>query len=153
MSSKPLKRHASLKPLSRQHHHGLLLSWKIRRGLANNVETERIKRYADWFYENHLKPHFRLEEKYLFPILGEENDLVKKALREHRRLRRLFGNHEEHMKNLSRIEEELESHIRFEERQLFGEIQKKGTEAELRLLDEVHNDENFEDNMEDPFWA
>ncbi|CDF79955.1 hypothetical protein BN863_22430 [Formosa agariphila KMM 3901] len=30
---KPLKRHKSLQPLSRDHHHGLLLAWKIRADL------------------------------------------------------------------------------------------------------------------------
>ncbi len=42
--SKPIKRSVALKPLSREHHHGLLLSWKIREGFNRNVEIERIKR-------------------------------------------------------------------------------------------------------------
>ncbi|WP_241739476.1 hypothetical protein [Aestuariibaculum marinum] len=29
---KPLKRHKALQPLSREHHYGLLLTWKIRTG-------------------------------------------------------------------------------------------------------------------------
>ena len=32
MQHKPQKRHKALQPLSREHHHGLLLSWKIRSG-------------------------------------------------------------------------------------------------------------------------
>lgn len=44
---KPIKRHTALKPLSREHHHGLLLSWKIREGLKRNIEIPRIKKYID----------------------------------------------------------------------------------------------------------
>ncbi len=151
-AKKPIKRHESLKPLSREHHHGLLLSWKIRRGFANEVDPKRIKRYADWFFVNHLIPHFHIEEKYLFPVLGEQHEMVKKALSEHRRLGRLFGDKEDIVKSLSLIEEELESHIRFEERTLFGEIQKHCTAAQLKIIDEVHHEDDFVDNLEDEFW-
>jgi len=62
--TKPIKRHESIQPLSRDHHHGLLLSWKIRSGISKGVDINRIKKYADWFYTNHIKPHFGIEEKY-----------------------------------------------------------------------------------------
>src|SRR5690606_36276296 len=67
---KPIKRDENIQPFSREHHHGLLLSWKIKTGFKKNLELERIKRYTDWFYKNQLLPHFEAEEKYLFPILG-----------------------------------------------------------------------------------
>lgn len=41
--SKSIKRTKALQPLSRDHHHGLLLCWKIRQGIKLNVEPERIK--------------------------------------------------------------------------------------------------------------
>ena len=116
--------------VSRDHHHGLLLCWKIRTGFSKGVDLERIKRYTDWFFNTHLVPHFNLEEKYIFPILGEKHELVKRALTEHRRLIRLFTNTHSISKSLSLIEEELEQHIRFEERILFNEIQKIGTEKQ-----------------------
>ena len=152
MNSKPLKRHKALQPLSREHHHGLLLSWKIRSGFSKNIETERIKIYADWFFENHLVPHFDLEEAHLFPILEEDNELIKRALAEHRRLKRLFTDAKDPLKSLHKIEEELEQHIRFEERILFPEIQKAATEAELALIEEIHHEEGFEDKLDDEFW-
>ena len=43
MTTKPLKRHAGLVELSRDHHHGLLLSWKIRQGLKKEIEPEAGK--------------------------------------------------------------------------------------------------------------
>ena len=148
----PIKRNEFLKPISREHHHGLLLCWKIRNGLKKNVATERIKKYVDWFFEHHLVPHFEIEENYIFPILGNEHELVKKALSEHRRLTRLYNSQTEVLKNLNLFEEELEAHIRFEERILFNEIQAVASEAQLEFIKESHSEGNFVDNTNDPFW-
>lgn len=153
MSIPPLKRDASLIPLSREHHYALLLCWKIKTGFLKKVEPERIKKYADWFYLNHLIPHFEMEEKYIFPILGNENDLIKKALSEHSRLKEVFQSDTDIEKNLLIIESELEAHIRFEERILFNEIQTIASAQQLQLIQENHPEENFADNFSDPFWA
>jgi len=99
-----------------------------------------------------LIPHFELEEQYVFPILGNENELIIKAVSEHERLKQLFESNTEISKNISLIEEELESHIRFEERILFGEIQKIATAEQLQSIEINHSDEKFVDNLTDPFW-
>ena len=148
----PIKRNESLKAISREHHHGLLLCWKIRTGIKRQIEPERIKKYSDWFYTSQLLPHFELEEEHIFTLLGNENELVKKALSEHRRLKRLFESETEVMKNLTLIEEELESHIRFEERVLFNEIQLISTEEQLQEIKRIHTEEKFLDNLTDAFW-
>lgn len=151
-TDKPVKRDAFLQPFSREHHHSLLLCWKIRTGFSKGIETARIKRYAEWFFVNHIYPHFKEEEVHLFPILGADNDLVKKAISDHRRLYRLFKNKAEVEKSLSLIEEELESHIRFEERSLFNEIQQAATDQQLELIGSLHTEQPFMDNIEDEFW-
>ena len=69
----PLKRHTSIVPLSKDHHHALLLCWKITQGLKKNIDVTRIKTYVDWFWENHVLLHFKIEEKYLFPVLGNNH--------------------------------------------------------------------------------
>lgn len=130
----------------------MLLCWKIRAGIKKEVEADRIKKYADWFYQNHLLPHFELEEKYVFTILGAENQLVAKAILEHERLKSLFEATTEIEENLHLIEEELQDHIRFEERVLFNEIQKCATPAQLQTMQLYHTDEKFVDNVTDPFW-
>ncbi len=148
----PIKRNENLKAISREHHHGLLLSWKIRNGLKKQVDPIRIKKYVDWFYNSELLPHFELEEKYVFTILDKDHEMVKKALTEHRRLKRLFESQTDVMRNLTLIEEELESHIRFEERILFSEIQQVATDEQLDQINSVHTEEKFVDNLTDPFW-
>lgn len=150
---KPIKRDEFLKPLSREHHHGLLFSWKIKTGIKKNVEVSRIKKYADWFYQNYLIPHFEVEEKYVFPILGNENELIKRAVSEHESLKRMLeSNTKEFQKNISLIGDELVNHIRFEERILFVEIQKNATVEQLLSVEFNHSDEKFVDNLSDPFW-
>jgi hemerythrin-like domain-containing protein len=147
---KPLKRIKEMQPYSKDHHHGLLLGWKLRTGLRKGVAVGRLQAYAHWFYTNHLVPHFSLEEKYLFPILGEENELVKRALAEHRQMHLMMqgpGNED----SLTQFADLLESHIRFEERELFGEIQSVATQAQLGLIKEVHDDGKFTEHS-DEFW-
>lgn len=151
MSQKPLKRHKALQPLSREHHHGLLLSWKIRAGFSKNIEPERIKMYADWFYKTHLIPHFEMEETHVFSILEPTNELIKKAMADHNLLRRLFAD-ENIERALSKIEEVLDAHIRFEERILFPEIQKLATELQLIDIEKIHQEADFEDKLDDEFW-
>ena len=149
---KPIKRDKAIQPLSRDHHHNLLLCWKIRKGFAKGIEPERMKKYCDWFFQTYVLPHFKIEEKYLFPVLGNEHELVKRALAEHRRLERLFREEEEVEKSLSLLEEELEKHIRFEERELFNEIQEQATPKQLEIIQEKHSDAKFRENNLDPFW-
>ncbi|WP_286744252.1 hemerythrin domain-containing protein [Roseivirga sp. UBA1976] len=149
---KPLKRHKALQPFSREHHHGLMLCWKIRKGFLGDIDPQRIKRHTDWFYTNYLLPHFAAEEEHIFPILGKDNELIKKCLSEHRRLSRLFEDEDDIVKSLSLIEEELEKHIRFEERIVFQEIQKIASDSQLKLIDTMHSETQFEEDNSDPFW-
>jgi Hemerythrin HHE cation binding domain len=151
--TKPLKRHKALQPLSREHHHGLLLGWKIRFGLSNGVEVERIKAYTDWFFENMLLPHFDMEERHVFPVLGgKAHPMVKRALREHSRLKRLLAATEDTSKHLSLIEEELTAHIRYEERVLFNELQGVATPEQLSEIERLHHGQPFVEEWEDRFW-
>ncbi|MEC3881858.1 hemerythrin domain-containing protein [Parapedobacter sp. 10938] len=150
---KPLKRDPHLKAVSRDHHDGLLLCWKIREGFKREIDISRIKRYTDWFWASHLVDHFAIEERYIFPILGADHELVKKALSEHRRLKRLFADDTEVWRSLNLIEEELDSHIRFEERVLFNEVQKVATAEQLALVDKHHNHHALCDDWEDEFWV
>lgn len=152
--NKPLKRHEALKPLSRDHHQGLLLCWKIREGLKNEVDTSRIVKYAKFFYLSHLVPHFKFEESQVFPLLEPGNVLVRKAIEEHRYLESLFLKNDADNKTLETLEKALEDHIRFEERILFMEIQKHATVKELDNLEKLEKEapSSSPDDWEDSFW-
>lgn len=150
--NKPIKRHEKLKPLSRDHHHGLLLCWKIKEGIKKGVAPERIKEYTDHFWKTHLADHFKIEEQYIFPILGKEDELVLQALEEHRYLKSLFMIENDVQETLQKIVESLETHIRFEERVLFNKIQKVATEAQLTEAHNHHTGSDDIDNWKDTFW-
>lgn len=156
-SSKPIKRHESLKPMSRDHHQGLQLCWKLRTGLQRNVDPARMLAYCKRFHAEHLVPHFGLEEEAIFPILDNDHELVKRALAEHRGLTRLFTGIDDPLNRVSRIEEELEAHIRFEERVLFEAIESVATEKELDRIDALHGSLEPNDGgdpvVEDVFWV
>lgn len=149
---KPIKRHEALKPLSRQHHFGLLFSWKIRKGFSTDISLERMKKYADWFFETEIKPHFKAEEEHIFPILDKEDKMVKRALKEHERIEKLFKDTIDPKKSLRLLEEELQAHIRFEERIMFNEIQKVATAEQLKTIEKLHIDDTPKTDYNDPFW-
>lgn len=153
----PIKRHENLKSLSHDHHHGLLLSWKLRTGLQKNVDPDRMMNYCQGFHAEHLEPHFSLEEEAMFPILGNDHELVKRALAEHRRLTRLFTGKDDLITRLSQIEEELEAHIRFEERVLFQAIEAVATPLELERIERMHGAlepvRGTGPSEEDAFWG
>ena|SRR5579872_3865366 len=153
---KPIKRHNALQSISHDHHQALLVCWKIRMGLRKSIELQRIKRFCEFFYESHLADHFALEEEYLFPILGARHELIIRALGDHHRLSQLFTQKHVDVNILTRIEKELEEHVRFEERVLFREIQEKATEVQLNLVaaeypGDKENIKNIE-RWEDAFW-
>jgi iron-sulfur cluster repair protein YtfE (RIC family) len=148
----PIKRHKALQPLSREHHQGLLLCWKIRTGFSKGIDAQRIKAYSDWFYANHLLPHFKEEESYLFPLLGNDHELVVKAIGEHYRLKELFEEKISFKEALHHIEKELEQHIRFEERVLFNEIQSYATEEDLKGYEIQFPETPYSYDWGDPFW-
>ncbi len=149
----PIKRHEALKPLSRDHHHGLLLCWKIREGLKRNISYERIKNYTDFFFTSQLRPHFNFEEQEVFPLLGELHPMTIRAYREHARLESLFKE-EANGETFNSIEKELNRHIRFEERELFRELQDTVSEEKLQAI--TNKEEEIvtpdPDDWSDKFW-
>lgn len=150
---KPVKRPKALESVSEEHFEALFFGWKISEGLRNDVETSRLKAYADWFQKNYLKPHFEIEKKYVFPVLGMNNVRIKKALANHRRLMRLFNDTENVYRSLNSIEEEIGRYIRFEERVLYPQIQAEATDEKLQEIKKHHDEVVFSDEKwDDRFW-
>lgn len=144
------KNPSELNPVLNEHHHALLVCTRIREGLENDVELERIRAYTNWFQKKYLEPHFEIEEKFIFPKLGY-NVRVKRALANHRRIRKLLSCGCEDQRVLNLLEEELAAHIRFEERVLFKEISNK---KELAQIEKRHQSISFSDeDWKDQFWT
>ncbi len=138
----PIKRHKALISLSRDHHHGLILSQLIKKGapqykgMPSTIEEK--KNYTISFYNTLLKNHFWQEEEILFPVVKSRDssvdDLVNEILNEHRKMEKLISelNNTTELENkLNELGWLLEKHIRKEERELFNMIEKLLTEDEL----------------------
>ncbi len=150
--SKPIKRHISLQPLSRDHHHTLLLVWKIRKALKEHVELDRVDQYVTWFYQQYALPHFDMEEKFIYPVLGDQHELIVQALDEHKKLKAYFEAKGKDEIAYTALADLLEKHIRFEERTLFNVVQELATEQQLQAILEKQGEEVFKDNEADAFW-
>lgn len=155
--STPIKRSKELTQLSREHHDGLLLAWKIKTGLSNNIELKRIADYVDFFYHANLENHFELEEQFLFSLLPAKNELRIKAELQHNELRAIVNRIKIRVNAscLMELVELLQGHIRFEERELFNYIEQTTPENLLReaaISIESHSI-NKKLNWSDEFWT
>lgn len=134
-----------------EHHHGLSFCYNLKYGINNNIEHHRLIQFANWFYTNFLKQHFRIEEKHLFPILGMNDSRVVQAINEHQRIESLFLKDIADENVLLILTNELDHHIKFEERHVFPDVIDLATEAQLELLRDIHDDQVFDD-YHDKFW-
>lgn len=153
----PIKRHPAVISFSRDHHFGLLLGWKIRQGLNKAVDPERISNYVLYFFDKELEKHFSEEETLLFSQLPAANELRQRAEKDHAGLRQLIGAIRENKQNktaLLQLADDLDKHIRFEERELFGYLQNNLTEKALEAAGSrsANNSQAIDDQWQDVFW-
>lgn len=141
-----------LNSLHSDHQHSLELCWAIRVGIKQKIAPDRIKNYADWYYSNELAAHFEMEKEHIFPILGMENELVKKALTLQRKIKKHFTKNILIEKSLSRIEEDLEILIRFEERNIFAFIRNKMPSNQIIASLKNYSPEPNSQQWNDRFW-
>ncbi len=144
-----MKRHQSLHGLSSEHHHGLV--WARRLKTAGGAEPQQAAgTAADFleFWEKDLQAHFRKEEDVLFPYYyrcrQRTTENMLETLRQHVVIRGEILTLQEEMENnainpqrLAAIGELLNEHVRFEERELFEEIQENCPEALLKKIGEI----------------
>jgi iron-sulfur cluster repair protein YtfE (RIC family) len=140
MSLTPLKRHPALVPLSHDHHQGLMVAQRLKRGDTAYRSATSIRESMHLLWTEELEQHFRQEEEVLFivPDYPEEvRMMIDRALEDHRRMRELIERctDEEAGEKGREMGLLLEAHIRFEERELFPMIQEVLGEEKLRELE------------------
>lgn len=146
-----MKRHASLIPLSHEHHEALILARLLQKttppykGLPN--EPAEKAQYALNFFQDKLLTHFRQEESIIPIVKGvspELDILMEEMVSEHMEIRNLFEQlaHETHfLESNDHLGKTLETHIRKEERQIFPLIQEScndGVLDKIRVLLSQH---------------
>ena len=152
-----MKRDKNLVALSRDHHHGLLLGWKIRQGLKHNVNAGLIAEYIMYFSEAALFPHFAEEEQQILTFLNDDDSLKLKTLDDHREIATMIKSiniNGDDPENFLLIASRLDDHIRFEERVLFPYLQEVLSADQLNAIgaaiDSLHKP--FVDNFPTEFW-
>ena len=152
MQRKPVKRSEQLTPLSREHHDALLFVWKLNEGLKKNIEVDRIRNYVSWFWENHLKHHFREEERLLLPKFPKQDPLAEQLFTDHENIRRLLSGEIDHQA-IAELAKDLNDHVRFEERIFFPHAEERLTTAELdEIFTELEKSPHCTDGWNDQFW-
>lgn len=157
MEHKPVRRNDNLKHLSRDHHYTLLFSWKIRKGLREAVEAERIKNYVQHFWLHDMEQHFREEEEILFAPVQDEQ--VQRALDDHRRIKAqvdavMLAPAQIAARHLLHLAQLVDDHVRYEERELFPHLESVLTPVQLEAIGrQLHEAPLLQDNFEDNFWV
>ena len=122
-----MKRVPELRDLSDDHHTGLVLARRCKHvGRADfGPSPEEVWNQVLEAFSSHLDPHFQIEEEHLLPALEAigEASLAARIREDHDALRALRASEVPSRPLVNRFGELLESHIRFEERQVFEATQ------------------------------
>ena len=133
-----MKRIPELRGLSDDHHTGLVLAQQCRRvGRSGSpLSPEEVWNQVAEAFSSHLEPHFLIEENLLLPALEAigEISLATRIREDHCALRALRETDDPTRTVIQRFGELLESHIRFEERQVFEPTQHR---LPARVLDAI----------------
>lgn len=146
----PLKRHEALKSLSRDHHFGLLLSWKLRQGIRKGISVDRMSDYIVWSWQYNLSRHFEIEERAVFSVIPK-NQLIQSACIQHQKIEQCIIDGFRSNRDIEVFAELLDDHIRFEERRVFEVIQTVANAEQLRNISKSHDFE-IRDDYTDVFW-
>lgn len=134
-----MKRHDALAPLSRDHHHALVVAQRLKRAGEATAANARQAFLEYWRADG--QRHFREEEDILLPSFAGYGDpeapIVARVLIDHVRIRRLADEvaaERPPIGVLQALGEQLGDHVRREERELFPLIEQALPEAELKRL-------------------
>ena len=140
-----MRRHAALVLLSQEHHHELAHARRLLRAADAGPERRLAvaSAYVDAFFAETVE-HFRREEEILFPLYvrhAGSTPMLERILREHmelhglvRALRAEAAAGDIPPEALRSLGDLLHDHVRVEERELFGEIERLVPAAELEGL-------------------
>jgi hemerythrin-like domain-containing protein len=140
-----MKRHPALAPLSRDHHHALVLAQRLRRAGQEDAGDAAAAFLEHWMEEERL--HFRLEEEVLLPAYAAYGDpdhpAIVRTLLDHVRIRRDVERLAEGVdaEVLHEIGGRLADHVRLEENELFPLLEQTLPEAALTALGERLRDQ------------
>jgi hemerythrin-like domain-containing protein len=141
-----MKRHLSLRPFSDDHHQGLVNARRLRRTASGEGDSsaDTARDFLE-FWRRDTSRHFRKEEEVLLPVLARyggdlgERPPILQMLTQHARIRGLAMQLSDELEQdkireatLRNLGEQLEAHIRLEEREVFPLIEETLPERALQ---------------------
>lgn len=139
-----IKRHETLKPLSRHHMAALHMALKLRRANTekSTLTAPELKAELNDFWNPGGQEHFREEEEILLTAFAQYASIdrpeIKEMLLEHVKIRALIDSllttDEDTASRMHELGELLDAHIRKEERVIFPMIEKALPEDKLLEL-------------------
>lgn len=133
-----IKRHPALQPFSRDHLIGLFHAQKLIKLRSDDPQTkvaETLTAFAE-AWEREITVHFADEDRLLGPLAVNQSSLQRLDI-EHVELRKLIVQvltPPLAIDLANRVGQMLDDHIRWEEHELFSEIEQTLSEAELAAL-------------------
>lgn len=145
-----MKRHPSLHPLSRDHHHALVQARNLSLAAAASDSGDLAQAGANFtdYWDSDLQSHFAQEELFLLPLLARhtspDGGEIKETLRQHAEITRLVTELKDKLARREMLEATfletlggaLRQHIRFEENELFPALESLATEDEMWRMNE-----------------
>jgi hemerythrin-like domain-containing protein len=152
---RPIKRSKQLSPLSREHHDGLLFAWKLRQGLNNHTPLETLKNFSNWYWKQHISPHFKQEEDILLRFISPDDKMAIQLKDEHDNIRELILSidHTPDTITIGILADFIDRHIRFEERILFTYLEKTLSQEQLDAIClKLEDQPIYSNEWKDAFW-
>lgn len=121
-----MQRQSFLKTLSWEHHDGLVLALRLEKGLAKQTSITEVQAYVLKMWHQGLKHHFHQEEVCFKDYRDKHEEIpLPKMLKDHEEIRSLIDQIEANPdpEHIAQFAKKLRLHIRFEERQLFTDLE------------------------------
>jgi iron-sulfur cluster repair protein YtfE (RIC family) len=136
-----MKRNKNLETLSWEHHDGLVVAFRLEKGIKNQADDQTMVRYLLHTWDHDLQQHFLKEEQTLIKPLDASDagrEALQQMLQEHETFRKLIARirsrHENPLPMIKQFYQMLHNHIRFEERNLFPIVERITPQKELQKI-------------------
>lgn len=142
---------------SQDHHLERMFCDRIEKGISMDVSIERIKKYVDYFWTQHLQSHFIEEEHLLFK--NADDVFCVKGKNDHvsiiEEIQDIISGKSVGQHDFIHLALSIKQHINFEERVLFPHLELLLSPQELENIQKTltlshHN--VFFDKFPDNFW-
>ncbi len=149
----PLSRHPALQPLSRANHQGLMFCLLLDKGLRKEVATGRIRNFSAYFFDSYWKAHRERLRGLIQDLLAASDPLAMEYRQAYESLTACWAEGKVATKadDLRKLKDSLRSFIRWQERELFMDLQAHHREK-IEILDLPEAGEDLCALWPDPFW-